>query len=550
MGSGPSDYDGGPGGAGATGAYEDTAGYGSDASPGGYGHPAPYGSGGFGTAGHDAAGSAGYDSRSGEFSTADRDARGSASAAGHGSGSGSGEYGTSGHDPAGAGSARIGSAGSGGAAGSGGLAIPGPARPYETDQPLDQAAPGTDAVGPGSPGYGATGSSGPAGPGDYGIPGPAGPYETDQPSGLAAAGTGAAGPGSPGYGAASSGGFGIPGAAGPYETESPSGQAAAADASAGASAQPAGATRGQRARAERGRAERRRQARRVKRRRRRSLIREFPVVVIVALGITLLLQTFAVQVFSIPSGSMQDTIQIGDRVVVNKFSPWFGWQPQRGDVVVFKDPGHWLDADGEAPSKDGPVLRTVKGTLSFLGLLPSDQNLIKRVIGLPGDTVACCDTRGRLTVNGTPLDEGGYLFPGNPPSQVPFKVTVPAGDLWVMGDHRSLSADSRSHMDQPGRGFVPESDVVGRAVAVVWPVGRVRTLPVPSDFAAIRSPGADTASGPSPGAGGSVREGGGVENLGQSSAAVTSGPLLGELPLVMGLAVGRPRVRTRRRRRR
>ncbi|MBC3844124.1 signal peptidase I [Streptacidiphilus sp. 4-A2] len=281
-------------------------------------------------------------------------------------------------------------------------------------------------------------------------------------------------------------------------------------------------------RAERGRAERRRAARRAQRRRQRSLVREIPLIIGVALVITLLLQTFVVQVFSIPSGSMQNTIAIGDRVVVDKFSPWLGWKPQRGEVVVFSDPDNWL-ADDPVP-KDGPVMGAVKSAFTFVGLLPSDRDLIKRVIGVPGDTVACCDTQGRVTVNGKPLDES-YVFPGNPPCES-VQVTVPAGKLWVMGDHRDISADSRYHMADSTGGFVPEKDVVGRAVAVVWPVTHWRTLPVPQTTP--------------PSAARTVPE----QSLRQVSSAAVLWPVPAELPLVMGVAATVSRFRDRRRWRR
>lgn len=273
-------------------------------------------------------------------------------------------------------------------------------------------------------------------------------------------------------------------------------------------------------RADRGRADRRRAAKRAKRRRKRSLLREIPLIVVVALAITLLLQTFLVQVFSIPSGSMETTIAIGDRVVVDKLSPWFGSKPQRGDVVVFNDPDNWLK-DDPVPNS-GPVLGAVKGAFTFVGLLPSDRDLIKRVIGVPGDVVACCDSRGRLTVNGKPLDEP-YVYAGNPASRINFKVTVPAGKLWVMGDHRDVSADSRYHMTDATGGFVPEKDVVGRAVAVIWPISHWRTLPsksLPAAATGVLS---------------------GDQSLRQVWTAAALGPLPGELPLVMGLAATVPR---------
>ncbi|GAA1093354.1 hypothetical protein GCM10009663_41260 [Kitasatospora arboriphila] len=245
----------------------------------------------------------------------------------------------------------------------------------------------------------------------------------------------------------------------------------------------------------RGRADRRRTAQRAARRRRRSLLREIPLVVVVALVIALVLKTFFVQVFVIPSGSMEETIQIGDRVLVDKLTPWFGNEPGRGEVVVFRDPGGWLENDRN-PSDDGPVVKKVKQVFSSVGLLPSDNehDLIKRVIGVAGDTVECCDPQGRVKVNGNPVDEP-YLAPGNVPSRQPFKVTVPAGRLWVMGDHRDLSADSRFHMSNPGNGTIPVSNVVGRAFLIAWPLPRLGQLDVPTSLSSIR---AGSASGSSP----------------------------------------------------
>ncbi|MEU9129129.1 signal peptidase I [Kitasatospora sp. NPDC048540] len=234
----------------------------------------------------------------------------------------------------------------------------------------------------------------------------------------------------------------------------------------------------------RGRAERRRTAQRAARRRRRSLLRELPLIAVVALIIAVILKTFLVQVFVIPSGSMEQTIQVGDRVLVDRLTPWFGSEPGRGDVVVFQDPGGWLEQD-HARSTDGPVMRRVKSALATVGLIPSDNgDLIKRVIGLPGDTVECCDEQGRLSVNGTPLDEP-YIAAGNAPSRQPFKVTVPAGRLWVMGDHRDLSADSRFHMANPGNGTIPISNVVGRAFMIAWPVSRVGQLGAPTSLSSL-----------------------------------------------------------------
>ncbi|WP_259464816.1 signal peptidase I [Streptomyces sp. TLI_171] len=235
----------------------------------------------------------------------------------------------------------------------------------------------------------------------------------------------------------------------------------------------------------RGRAERRRAAKRAERRRRRSFLRELPVIVVVALVIAVVLKTFLLQVFVIPSGSMEQTLRIGDRVVVDKLTPWFGAEPSRGEVVVFKDPGGWLENDHQ-PSTDGPVMHRVKSVFSAVGLLPSDneRDLIKRVIGVGGDTVECCDAKGRLSVNGTALDES-YIAPGNSPSRITFKVTVPQGRLWVMGDHRDLSADSRYHMDNPGTGTIPVENVVGRAFVVAWPLSHFGQLDVPDSLSSL-----------------------------------------------------------------
>lgn len=264
----------------------------------------------------------------------------------------------------------------------------------------------------------------------------------------------------------------------------------------------------------RGRAERRRSARKAAGRRKRSLVREAPLIVLVALLVALVMKTFLIQVFVIPSGSMEQTIQIGDRVLVDKLTPWFGSEPQRGDIVVFKDPSGWLERDRK-PSGDGPVLGGAKQVLTFVGLLPSDneQDLIKRVIGVGGDTVECCDAQGRLSVNGRPVEES-YLAPGNPPSRQTFKVQVPQGRLWVMGDHRDVSADSRFHMGNPGQGTVPLSDVVGRAFVIAWPLDRFHQLDAPGSLSSLAR---------MPQAGGTAAEPVGV------------GPVPAEPPLVMGV---------------
>ncbi|MEU8481531.1 signal peptidase I [Streptomyces hygroscopicus] len=213
----------------------------------------------------------------------------------------------------------------------------------------------------------------------------------------------------------------------------------------------------------------------------RSFWKELPILVIIALALALLIKTFLVQAFSIPSDSMQNTLQRGDRVLVDKLTPWFGSEPQRGEVVVFHDPGGWL---GETQTQNsGPVAEGIQKALSFIGLMPSaeEKDLIKRVIAVGGDTVSC-KRGGKVMVNGKPLDEP-YIFPGNTPcDEKPFgPVKVPEGRIWVMGDHRQDSLDSRYHQNLHD-GTVSVDDVVGRAIVVAWPIDRWSTLPVPSTF--------------------------------------------------------------------
>ncbi|WP_375546874.1 signal peptidase I [Streptomyces gossypii] len=209
----------------------------------------------------------------------------------------------------------------------------------------------------------------------------------------------------------------------------------------------------------------------------RSFWKELPLLIGVALILALVIKTFLLQAFSIPSNSMQDTLQVGDRVLVDKLTPWLGSEPERGEVVVFHDPGGWLP-DTETDQN------FVQKAFSFVGLMPSadDKDLIKRVIGVGGDTVEC-KRGGKVMVNGKPLDEP-YLFPGDTPcDDKPFgPVKVADGHMWVMGDHRQDSLDSRYHQNKAG-GAVPVKEAVGRAVVVAWPLNRLSTLPVPDTFA-------------------------------------------------------------------
>ncbi|HCA86403.1 MAG TPA: signal peptidase I [Streptomyces sp.] len=295
-----------------------------------------------------------------------------------------------------------------------------------------------------------------------------------------------------------------------------------------------------------GRAERRRAARRIKRRRRRSAIREVPILITVAIVIALALKTFLVQAFVIPSGSMEQTIRIGDRVLVDKLTPWFGSEPQRGDIVVFKDPGGWLEGEQTSPQEDPVVIKQVKELLTFIGLLPSDneQDLIKRVVAVGGDTVKCCDKEGRVTVNGTPLTEP-YLHPGNSPSEMDFDVNVPPGRLFVMGDHRSNSADSRFHLDDTADGTVPEDLVVGRALVIAWPFDHWRGLEEPETYASVPDAGgaATPAAAPRPRSGWpGDHTGTPVPATDRDVQAMIHLPVPAELPLVMGV-VGLRRAR-------
>jgi len=279
---------------------------------------------------------------------------------------------------------------------------------------------------------------------------------------------------------------------------------------------PTGARRAASPAGGRTRAERRKLQRKVKRRRRRSAMKEIPLLVGVAVLIALVLKTFLVQAFVIPSGSMEQTIQIGDRVLVDKLTPWFGSKPQRGDVVVFKDPGGWLQDEQTTVKKEDPVvIKQVKEALTFIGLLPSEdeKDLIKRVVGVGGDTIQCEGT-GPLLVNGKALNEP-YVYPGNTPCSQDdqggqFKVKIPEGKIWVMGDHRQNSRDSRYNQSDKNHGMVPVNEVVGRAIVIAWPINRWDNLPVPDTF---------------------------EQNLSARSAALTVAPqglaLAGAVPLVV-----------------
>ncbi|MFF4900607.1 signal peptidase I [Streptomyces sp. NPDC001068] len=182
------------------------------------------------------------------------------------------------------------------------------------------------------------------------------------------------------------------------------------------------------------------------------------LTLLTCLAFLLVLNAFVAQPFQIPSGSMEQGLRIGDRVLVNKLAYRFGAEPRRGDVVVFDGTGYFGDAD-----------------------------YIKRVVGVGGDRVVCCDKEGRIEVNGRPVDETAFLYPGDTPSTVPFYVEVPNGTLFVLGDHRSDSSDSRDHLGSPGGGMIPVGDVIGRADWIVWPYAHWTRLTRPAAYARVPS---------------------------------------------------------------
>jgi signal peptidase I len=203
------------------------------------------------------------------------------------------------------------------------------------------------------------------------------------------------------------------------------------------------------------------------RRRRAAFWREAVLLVVVTAVLTVLAKSFVVEAFRIPSASMEDTLRVGDRVLVNKFVYRIRGI-ERGDVVVFSGAGSWEPP--APPQSNDNVAAVYRDAMQAMGLESMGTDYVKRVIG-------------RITVNGVPLLEGSYVYPGEAPSTEFFDVIVPPGRLWVMGDHRGDSADSRYHGGNPWNGTIPESAVVGRVFLVIWPPSQVKALPIPATFA-------------------------------------------------------------------
>jgi signal peptidase I len=203
-----------------------------------------------------------------------------------------------------------------------------------------------------------------------------------------------------------------------------------------------------------------------------SFFRELPILVALAIIVSLFIKSFLVQFFFIPSGSMENTLQVNDRVAVNRI-PFLHDNIERGDVIVFRDPAGWLADPDE--SSGNRVIGAIKDGLVLVGIVPNPakQYLVKRVIGVAGDQVIAKDKV--LTINGEKTQEP-YIFAGNTPSDTDFNVTVPAGKVWVMGDHRGASGDSRVHQDDINNGMVPVEKITGQAFAVIWPLNRLGVI--------------------------------------------------------------------------
>jgi signal peptidase I len=279
-------------------------------------------------------------------------------------------------------------------------------------------------------------------------------------------------------------------------------------------------------------------------RRRRSFVRELPVLIVVALVLALLIKSFVIQAFYIPSASMENTLEIGDRVLINKIV--YHTRPiHRGDIIVFDGTGSW---DVASPTSSNIFSKAVSELEGIVGISHDANIYIKRVIGVPGDHVACCNAKGQVTVNGVALTESSYLFPGEQPSAQSFNITVPPGRLWVMGDHRLVSYDSRGHMGDPGGGTIPESGVLGRAFVIIWPPSQWSVLNIPATFEQPQLNASNAASGGSTAALVAAMDNGTPIQSAGSALPLGLG-FAGAVPLTLLQRTARRRLKSRRSRR-
>ena len=275
--------------------------------------------------------------------------------------------------------------------------------------------------------------------------------------------------------------------------------------------------------------------------RRRSFLRELPILVVVALVLALLIKSFVIQAFYIPSASMENTLEIGDRVLINKIV--YHTRPiHRGDIIVFDGTGSWDPVDTNSTNIFSKAVSELEG---IVGISHDSNIYIKRVIGVPGDHVACCNAKGQVTVNGVALSESSYLYPGSRPSAQTFNITVPPGRLWVMGDNRSVSYDSRGHMGDPGGGTIPESGVLGRAFVIIWPPSRWGVLNIPATFEQPKLNASNAASGGSTSALVAAMDNGTPIQAAGSALPLGLG-FLGAVPITLLQRTARRRLKSRR----
>jgi signal peptidase I len=269
------------------------------------------------------------------------------------------------------------------------------------------------------------------------------------------------------------------------------------------------------------------------------------VLIVVALVLALIIKSFVIQAFFIPSASMQNTLEVGDRVLINKIV--YHLRPiHRGDIVVFDGTGSW-DLDNP-PNSSNIFSKGLSELEGIVGISHDSSIYIKRVIGLPGDNVVCCNAKGQVTVNGVALSESSYLYPGNSPSATPFNITVGQGRLWVMGDHRAISYDSRGHMGSPGGGTIPESGVLGRAFVIIWPPSRWGFLDIPATFEQPSLNADNAAAGGSTTALVAAMDNGTPIQESGSALPLTAG-FIGAIPLTLLQRTARRRLKSRRSRR-